>query len=533
MARFAAIALVNLRVELATVASKGVGVLGVVITRPGGAVVSEASLLGNTRLDEVSPEAYALGIRPRQTIASAHARSADLRVRVVPLESVSKILAGLAEMAFAFGATTAFQAGGFAGDVVWVDVTGCGHLHASESDRAGEKTLLARLARKVLAMGHACRIAVADGPHVAAAVARFTPGGPPIVVPPGGNAGALGELPLAALALDSAPRRDGTSAAVAWLSAIGIRRVADMQKLPRQSLGLRLGADAARVLSLLDGDDRAPLVAYIPPETPTEEAHLEYPVESAEALLFVIKRLAGRLAARLEGRCAKATQLELVLRLERASEGKAMHDGQNEEDVSTILLASPLARESDLFSVLKTKIEAHDRRGHFAAPIDGVALRATQVVTARSEELDLLTPETKADRALPRLASELSADLGHEAVGTLALADTWGMEDRSRLVPFGVKRAKLPLSAFLSGGTEPSRLLAKPVVVRRSSLLHSRLVARFEAVQWWRRAYSSRKSDRIEQYMSWTPGVPKPGARVMAWVEIDSSGTARVRGFLD
>src|SRR5580692_9578423 len=164
MARFAAIALVNLRVELATAAGtragtgEGAGILGVVIARPGGAVVSETSLLGNTRLDEVSPEAHALGIRPGQTLASARARSADLRVRVVPLDSVSKTLAGLAEMALALGATTAFEVGGFAGDVVWVDVTGCGHLHASDSDPGGEKTLLAHLAEKVLAMGHVCLV---------------------------------------------------------------------------------------------------------------------------------------------------------------------------------------------------------------------------------------------------------------------------------------------------------------------------------------------------------------------------------------
>jgi len=544
MARFAAIALVNLRVELATIANPkarggidkppqegpGVpGVLGVVISRPGGAVVFETSLLGNTRLDEVSREAYALGIRPGQTIASARARSTDLRVRVVPLESVSKTLAGLAEMAFGFGATTAFEAGGFAGDVVWVDVTGAGHLHASPSDMDGERTLLARLAEKVLAMGHVCRVAMADGPHIAAAVARFLPArrqampGAPIVVPTGGNASALAKLPLAALALDAGPKRN--EKAFAWLSAVGIRRIADMQKLPRKSLGLRMGTDATRILSLLEGDDRTPLVAYVPPETPAEEALLEYPIESAEALLFIVKRLAGRLAARLEGRCAKAVRLELVLRLERASSaGRA----SREEDVSTIVLAAPLAREGDIFSVLKTKIEANDRRGPFAAPIESVVLRAVEMVTARAEELDLLMPEAKADRALPKLASELSADLGHEAVGTLALANTWVMEDRSRLIPFGVKRARLKLSAFLSGGAEPSRLLTKPVGVQRSSLLHARLVARFEGVEWWHRG-----KGMVEQYISWTHDIPKPGTRAMAWVELDSAGTTEVRGFLD
>src|SRR5580658_7480943 len=164
MGRFVAIALVNLRVELVELSLPArrepsglanVGPLAVVIARPGCAVKDEQSLLGNTRLDEVSPEAYRLGIRPGQTIASARAHSADLRVRVVPLESVEKTLASLAEMALSFGPTTAFELGGTAGDVVWVDVTGCAHLHG------GELPLVTRLLERVQAMGHACRAAVA------------------------------------------------------------------------------------------------------------------------------------------------------------------------------------------------------------------------------------------------------------------------------------------------------------------------------------------------------------------------------------
>src|SRR5580698_11072686 len=108
MSRFAAVALFHLRVELARArASPASPVLGVVIARPGGAVKDETSLLGHTRLDEVSPEALALGIRPGQTVASARARSADLSVRVVPLLGVSQALSGLAEMALAFGPTCA------------------------------------------------------------------------------------------------------------------------------------------------------------------------------------------------------------------------------------------------------------------------------------------------------------------------------------------------------------------------------------------------------------------------------------------
>ena len=525
MARFAAIVLVNLRIELAesvalllplSAASSGppppsspTPVLAVVIARPSGSVKDETSLLGNTCLDEVSAAAFALGIRPGHTVASARARSAELRVRVVSLESVEKTLAGVAEMALALGPTTAFEMGGFAGDVVWVDITGCAHLHGAH-DGGGERELLLRLKAKVEELGHQCRVAIADGPRVAAAVARFapmeSPGGAPRVVPAGANREALAKLPLAALGLEAKT--------FAWMSALGLRRVSDLQTLPRRSLGTRLGGDAARVMALLEGEDPTPLVAYVPPEIPTEEVDLEYGIESAEALLFVTKRLAGRLAARLEGRVQKAMRLELVLRFELKKPNQTLE----------VVLASPLAKESELFAVLKTKIEAQDRVTGgvpFAAPIASVKLRATTVVTARAEALDLLEPEAKAARTLPKLASELMAELGPERVGTLALTNSWVLEDRSRLLPYGVKRSQEPLAAFLSGSTEPTRL-TRPEVVKRTSLVHSRLVARFEAIEWWQRGL-----DRFEHYASWLE--PK---RAMAFIELEGE-TATLRGYLD
>ncbi len=526
MKRFAAMAFVGLRVELARARGdlrEEDRVLAVVIARDGGTVKDESSLLGNTRLDEVSPEARAAGLRPGQTIASARAQRADLRVRVVPLASVSQALSGLAEMALAFGATTSFEAGGFAGDVVWVDVTGCGHLHASEEDREGERTLLSRLAARAKKLGYSCRVAVAEGPRVAAAVARYAPArrerkeSDPIIVPRGENAKAIAKLPLVALALE-----DST---LHWLSALGIKRVADLQTLPERSLGTRLGGDAARVMALIEGEDRAPLAPYVPPEIPTEEVQLEYGIESAEALLFVAKRLADRLAARLEGRCLKATRLEVALHLDRG-----VKRGPEEDPLLTVVLASPLARSEDLFAVLRAKIEAHTLT---AAPILGVTLRATDVAEARAVALDLLTPEARADRALPRLASELSAELGHAAVGTLALRDTWVMADRSRLVPFGLARSPPSLAAFLSGGAEPTRWLEEPIVVPRASLLHSRIVARFESIEWWNSPKRPLRAAVREHYAAWVEP-PRGGMRGMAWVEVErETGRARVMGWLD
>src|SRR4051812_39393138 len=126
--RIAAISLPELRVEVvrastSTSTSTSVdGPLAIVVAE---APMTETRLLGNTRLDVVSREARALGVHPGQTIAQARARAAELAVRVVRPDAVHGVLARLAEVALAFGATVSFAAASLLdgyGDVVWVDV---------------------------------------------------------------------------------------------------------------------------------------------------------------------------------------------------------------------------------------------------------------------------------------------------------------------------------------------------------------------------------------------------------------------------
>src|SRR5262249_19871694 len=141
--RILALVLPRLRLEIARTedprAMDGGGVMAVVIARQaslgttgrgkGGAVKEEHSLLGNTRLDEVSSEAFALRVRPGHTIAAARARAAGLRVRVVPEHVTQRTLARLCEALLAFGRATSFSASESA---IWVDVTGCAHLFGGE-----------------------------------------------------------------------------------------------------------------------------------------------------------------------------------------------------------------------------------------------------------------------------------------------------------------------------------------------------------------------------------------------------------------
>src|SRR5204863_440961 len=83
--------------------------------------------------------------------------------------------------------------------------------------------------------------------------------------------------------------------------------------------------------------------------------------------------------------------------------------------------------------------------------------------------------EARADLALPRLAAELSADLGTDRVGVLELADTWVPEERGPLAPYGLP-ARPSLASLqkasparrMTGAPEPLRMLLEPRPLARA-----------------------------------------------------------------
>ncbi len=268
-------------------------------------------------------------------------------------------LSRISEALLAFASTTSFN---LESNVVWLDVTGCAHLHRNESDTTGEAILASRIKAFVEKMNHACRVAVADGPRVAAAVARFGSGAVHVILVPTGES----KSALSALPIDTLPIADDT---IHWLSRLGMGTVGDLQQLPRRSLSLRLGASAVTVVSLLDGEDSTPLNAYIPPVVPEETATLEYGIEAIEALLFVVKGLCDRMALRLAGRAMAATRFELVLGLDRA------FARAKPRSVVDLPLAAPLTEAAEMLSVLRARLDSFA----IEAPILTVALRVSEM----------------------------------------------------------------------------------------------------------------------------------------------------------
>lgn len=526
--RIACIALPNIRVEIVKERESGESPLAVIVARPGGAVKTEREVLGNTRIDFVSRDAAALGIGAGQTVATARAKCAELRVRVVAEGTVRTALARIAETSLAFGPTTAFDV---AQDVVWVDVSGCAHLHGGEVD------LARKLGAHVRALGHAGRVAIADGPRLAAAVARYATTSDPMVVPEGKGAPAVRSLPIAALALD-----DDVSV---WLADLGLSTCGDLQKLPRRALGMRLGERVHDVMQLLDGRDHAPLEAWRPPDVPEERVELDWGAHSIEALAFVLKTLCDRLAARLHGRALAAARLELVLALDRALLCEAARSSVSVEPTVagghrvslSITLPSPIARAPDLLAIVRARLEGCS----LAAPVLSVTLRATELARAPTRTLDLLAPEPKADSALPRLVAELLAELGEGTVGMLALVDTWFPSERTRLVPYLTESARLR-HALVTSALEPSRFVPA-IPVRQGTLARAHHLARVESLQWWQHRSASSVCRRRDFFAAWvmptsfpseTRNRTLPASGALAWLELrDSMGEPLLSGWMD
>ena len=389
----------------------------------------ERGLSGGTRIDEPSPEARSYGVLPGDTLASAKAKCAHLRVRVLRPAEASRALDGLAEMLLALGAITSPL---LDRDAVLVDVTGCAHLHGSD------EALLAAVTSAVARAGFSCRAVLAPGPEIAWALASSGGHG---VVRPEETMDALAKLPIDVLRLE--PRT------TSYFHRLGVSTLGDLRGLPRQSLTAR--ADnanlLARVRALLDGEDDTPIARFLPATVLEERAELEWGIEQHEALFFVLRPLCDRLSARLEGRCVLASRLEVVLALDKG----LCQEGAAQEIRVSLPLASPLHKSSEIFQVLRTRFE---REPPLHAPALAVTLRAPDLAPSNARTRALFEPESRAEIALPKLVAELAALLGDGTVGRLTVVDDWRLDHRSVLVPFGS-----PVRSESGHAPEPLRLV--------------------------------------------------------------------------
>jgi protein ImuB len=290
-------------------------------------------------------------------------------------------------------------------------------------------------------MGYAARAAIADGRGPARALAAHAAHAV-VLVAPGETAAALAGLPLEALGLseDVATR----------LAALGVRDAGALARLPTGSLAHRFGPAGVLAARLARGEDDAPLSPYQPETLPEEALDLDAPAETADPLLFAVKRLADRVAARLAGRGLGATRLRIVLKL----------DPRGEERI-VAPLAAPTASAARWLLPLKEHLFSLRLPG----AVTGLRLAATEVAAVAPEQLAIGDrPESLA--ALEGVLARLAVRLGDGALFAAEPAERYQPEGAYRAVPFRPKASRARAAApGAEASRRPTRLLSAPTAV--------------------------------------------------------------------
>ena len=243
---------------------------------------------------------------------------------------------------------------------------------------------------------------------------------------------------------------------LAILHKWGIHTIGQLAALNKQQLGERLGPEAVRMWEHANGRSNRVLKLIRPPESFDESFEFENEIETAEPLLFMLRRFLEQLAIRLSAIYLVAK--ELTLRI-------TFTDKQMYERIFKI--PQPTNNVDLLFRMLHTHLENFKSE----YPIVAVALSAQPIKPAR-EQFGLFETTLHNPLQLSETLARLTALLGADRVGTPILEETH-RPDAFRIEPFTWTLAFAPGNGGRSSATPHSQHQAcssSPLHMLRSAL---------------------------------------------------------------
>ena len=339
----------------------------------------------------VDRAAMAAGISPGAPLAHAQALVPDLAVAPADRDGDAQALSRLAEWCLWCAPLTSATDP----DGIWIDATGCAHLHG------GETSMLTTLLERLSGMGLTVRGAMADTPGCAWALAHAG-GQAAEVIPEHGQAAALDPLPVAALRLDAV--------IVKGLLQLGLEHIGLLRTAPRAPLVRRFGPDLMRRLDQALGLLPEPVRPVLPRDAVQDRRSFLEPVSTADAIATVIGVLVETVCMELVKRGEGARQADLLC--ERV-------DGSVQ--AVRIGTASPVCDPDHMGRLLRARIETIE---------PGFGIEAMQLIVRQSE------------RRAARQVTGMPADMSPQETGDAELLDRLGNRAALDGVPVRMARAE-------------------------------------------------------------------------------------------
>jgi protein ImuB len=188
----------------------------------------------------------------------------------------------------------------------------------------------------------------------------------------------------------------------------GVHTLGQLAVLDREQLGARLGPEVIQMWERANGQSNRVLKLIRPPESFEESFEFENEIETAEPILFMLRRFLEQLAIRLSG--IYLVTKELTLRI-------TFTDKQIYERIFKI--PQPTNNVDLLFRMLHTHLENFKSE----YPIVAVALSAHPIKPAM-EQFGLFETTLRNPHQLSETLARLTALLGADRVGTPVLEET-------------------------------------------------------------------------------------------------------------
>lgn len=313
-------------------------------------------------------------------------------------------------------------------DGLMLDITGCAHL------RGGEHSYLRDIVVRLRSAGIEARGAMADTIGTAWAIARYGREKP--IIATGAQADALALLPPAALRISEATTQR--------LTQLGIRRIGDLQKLPRASLNRRFGPELTLRLCQALGEVQEAFAPKRLQEAYQERFTCSDGVATAEgiaqALHHLLAKLCDRLAAEHKG--VRGLQFECH-RL----------DGVRQE--LSIGTNRPVRSATHLFKLFESKLDTIEP----ALGIEVFTLTASGVEDLPAAQDAMIGQTPALDEAFPELVDRFSNRLGTKALSRYLPQEHHAPE---RSIKRTVNFSDVPQASWSTGRLRPIRLVSPP-----------------------------------------------------------------------
>ncbi len=444
---------------------------------------------GHRRIVAARDQAAArLGLHAGMPLSHAQAMIPDLAIVEADPEADSAALADAAAWCLRYAPLASPDPP----DGILLDATGCAHLFGGE--RAMLEDLRARFARAAIA----ARVAIADTPGAAWAIARH--GGADVtVVPPGAGEPMLAPLAVSALRLPTET--------VAALRRLGFETVGQLAAAPRAPLRLRFDAVVLRRLDQASGRMFEPITPVFPAAAVESRLGFVEPLLTAEAFAEVIGRLARTACAALERSGQGARQLDLVF--ERV-------DGTIQ--AVRVGTARPSHAAPHLARLLTERLEQVD---------PGLGVEAMRLVVTLAEPLDATQPGTglladgPEEQDVSALIDRLVNRLGERRVTRAEPVESDLPERSVRRVPALAPRSGRTWPPTLP---RPVRLFDPPQPVQAMALLPDQPPVQFV---WRRVRHRVRRTDGPERVFGEWWKHPAEIASVRDYFAVEDEAGAR------